>query len=52
MPVCVSGGLSCLFAGVGVVGVFGALKSLLILGSRFVLQDVTDRGMMMSCTKY
>ena len=49
---CAPGGLSCLFVSVGVVGVFGALKSLLILGSRFVLQDVTDRGKMVSCTKY
>ena len=52
VPVCASGGLSCLFVGVGVVGVFGALKSPFNLGARFALQDVTDRGMMMSCTKY
>ena len=49
---CVSGGLSCLFVGVGVVGVFGALKSPFNLGACFALQDVTDRGMVVLCTKY
>ena len=52
VPVCVSGSLSCLFVGVGVVGVFGALKSPFNLGACFALQDVTDRGKMVSCTKY
>ena len=47
-----AGGLSYLFASVGVVGVFGALKSLFNLGACFALQDVTDRGRMVSCTKY
>ena len=52
VPVRASGGLSCLFAGVGVADVFKALKSLFNLGACFALQDVTDRGRMVSCTKY
>ena len=52
VPVCAPGGLSCLFVSVGVVGVFGALKSPFNLGACFALQDVTDRGKMVSCTKY
>ena len=47
-----AGGLLWLFVSVGVVGVFGALKSPFSLGACFALQDVTDRGKMVSCTKY
>ena len=46
------GGFAGRCAHVGVVGVFGALKSPFNLGACFALQDVTDRGRMVSCTKY
>ena len=50
--VCAPGGFVACCAYVWVVDVFGALKSPFNLGARFALQDVTDRGMIMSCTKY
>ena len=39
-------------AHVWAVGVSKALKSPFNLGACFALQDVTDRGMVVLCTKY
>ena len=47
-----TGGFVACCVYVWVVGVFKALKSPFSLGACFALQDVTDRGKMVSCTKY
>ena len=47
-----AGGFAGRCAHVWAVGVSKALKSPFNLGACFALQDVTDRGKMVSCTKY
>ena len=47
-----AGGFVACCVHVRAVGVSKALKSPFNLGACFALQDVTDRGKMVSCTKY
>ena len=52
VPACAPGGFVACCVHAWAVGVPEALKSPFNLGACFALQDVTDRGKMVSCTKY